>query len=149
MLRVKNPRDLGAGILFAVIGLIGLYFAKDLSYGSTARMGPGFFPTWLSGIILGMGLLIGLRSLMLKGPPIETIQIRPILCVLASLLAFGYLIEYIGLALSVALMTIIAVQAHRDTRRNEAILLAIGLSIGSVLLFVYALRQAMPPWWGR
>lgn len=149
MLRVKSPQDLGAGIIFMVIGLAGLYFGKDLTYGSASRMGPGYFPMWLSGIILGMGLLIVCRSVVVKGPPIEPIQIRPIFFVLAGTIVFAYLIAYIGLALSIFLMTMIATQSRSDTNKIETIALAVGLSLGAVVVFVYVLGQAMPPWWGR
>ena len=58
-------------------------------------------------------------------------------------------IAHIGLALSLFFMTMIAVQSRSDTRQLEMILLAVGLSIGAVVVFVYVLGQAMPPWWGR
>lgn len=149
MLRVKSPQDLGAGIIFIIIGLVGLYFGKDLTYGTASRMGPGYFPIWLSGIILVLGVITGGRSLAVKGPRIEPFRIRPIFFVLAGVIVFAYLIEYIGLAISIFLMTLIAVQSRSDTRQMEMILLAAGLSIGAVVVFVYVLGQAMPPWWGR
>ena len=149
MLRVKSPQDLGAGIIFIVIGLVGLYFGKDLTYGTASRMGPGYFPMWLSGIILVLGVITGGRSLAVKGPRIEPFRIRPIFFVLVGVLAFAYLIEHIGLALSIFLMTLIAVQSRSDTRQIEMILLAAGLSISAVVVFVYVLGQGMPPWWGR
>jgi len=149
MLRVKSPQDLGAGIIFCVIGIVGLYFGKDLTYGTAARMGPGYFPMWLSGIILGMGLILCFRSLVIRGPRIETMQIRPLFFVLAGVMVFAYLIEYVGLAISLFLMTMIAVQSRSDTKKMEVIPLAIGLSIGAVVVFVYVLGQAMPAWWGR
>lgn len=149
MLRVKGPQDLGAGIIFIIIGIFGIYFGKDLTYGTASRMGPGYFPTWLSWIILGMGVLILGRSLASKGPRIEPFQIRPIFFILSGVLVFAYLIEHIGLALSIFLMVLIAVQSRSDTKQLEMILLAAGLSVGAVVVFVYVLGQAMPPWWGR
>ena len=149
MLRVKSPQDLGSGIIFGIIGIVGLYFGKDLTYGTAARMGPGYFPMWLSSLILGMGVILCCRSLVIKGPRIETMQIRPIFFVLAGILVFAYLIEHIGLAISLFLMTMIAVQSRSDTKKLEVVMLAVGLSIGAVIVFVYVLGQAMPAWWGR
>jgi hypothetical protein len=149
MLRVKSPQDLGAGIIFAIIGLVGLYYGKDLTYGTAARMGPGYFPMWLSGIILGMGVILVCRAMVIKGPRVEAFQIRPIFFILSAVVVFAYTIAHIGLALSLFFMTMIAVQSRSDTRQLEMILLAVGLSIGGVIVFVYVLGQAMPPWWGR
>ena len=44
MLRVKSPQDLGAGVMFTLIGVAGYYFGRDLAFGSAARMGPGLLP---------------------------------------------------------------------------------------------------------
>ncbi len=59
MLRVKSPQDLGAGLVFLMIGGAGLYFGSDLTFGSSARMGPGYFPTLLSILIIAIGLAVG------------------------------------------------------------------------------------------
>ena len=45
MFRVRSPQDLGAGVVFVLIGAAGIYFGQDLAFGSAARMGPGYFPT--------------------------------------------------------------------------------------------------------
>ena len=149
MIRVKSPQDLGAAIVFIVIGLAGLYLGKDLTYGTTSQMGPGFFPTWLSSLIIALGVGVGLKALAAFGPPIEQFQVRPILFIVIAIVVFGFLINAVGLALSAALMTIFAAYARRDAKVIETMLLAAGLAVFSVILFVYVLGQAVPPWWGR
>ena len=37
MLRVRSPQDLGAGLVFTLIGLAGFYFGTDLTFGTAAR----------------------------------------------------------------------------------------------------------------
>lgn len=149
MLRVRNPQDLGAGVMFVLIGLIGIYSGWDLTYGSARNMGPGYFPMWLSWIIFTIGLICLGRALAFDGPSIEKIQIRPIFFVFAGALLFGYLVEYIGLFLGLILMTLVATQARKDTRMKEVALLAVIMAFISVIVFVYILGQAMPAWWGR
>ena len=42
--RVKEaPQNLGAGAVFVLIGVAGLYFGRELAFGTAARMGPGYF----------------------------------------------------------------------------------------------------------
>ncbi|HEY8578775.1 MAG TPA: tripartite tricarboxylate transporter TctB family protein [Beijerinckiaceae bacterium] len=149
MLRVKSPQDFGASVVFIVIGVIGVWFGGELNYGSAARMGPGFFPVILSWLVIAVGLVIGLRALALDGPAIERPQMRPILAICAAILLFALLIETIGLALTSAVTILVASLARADTRWRDTLILAFVLSIALVLLFVYALGQAMPPWWGR
>ena len=67
MLRVKSPQDLGAGLVFMLIGLAGLYFGSELAFGTAARMGPGYFPIVLSGLIMAIGIIVGLRGLTSRG----------------------------------------------------------------------------------
>ena len=149
MLQVKSPQDLGAGLAFMLIGLAGLYFGSDLAFGSSSRMGPGYFPTLLSALIIVVGLVIGVRGVTIEGPPIEPVQLRPILFIIAAILIFGFLIESIGLALTAVLLTIFAAYARREVKPSETLLLGVGLAIFTVVVFVYLLGQALPAWWGR
>ena len=148
MVRVKSPQNLGAAVIFTGLALVGLVYGRDLPFGSAAKMGPGFFPTILSLLVLGIGLLNVAMALTIDGPAIERPQWRPLAFVCASMMIFGLAINYIGLALSAALLTFLAAGARPDTRWREIAVLAVVLAIFSVLLFVYGLGQSMPAWWG-
>jgi hypothetical protein len=149
MVRVRSPQDFGAGVIFVTIGAAGLYFGQDLTFGSSARMGPGYFPTILSYLIIAIGLVLAVKSLGADGPPVERLYLRPLLAILAAILAFGFLIDRIGLALTAALLTIGSAYARRDVNLKETLLLALGLSLFVVLVFAYGLKQPLPAWWGR
>jgi hypothetical protein len=149
MVRVKSPQDLGAALVFVLIGLAGLYFGRDLSFGTASRMGPGYFPTWLNYLILVLGVGVGLKALAIEGPRIEPIQFRPILFIVAAILVFGFLVNAVGLALTAVLLTILSAYARRGVNLTETILLAMGLAVFGVIVFVYLLGQAVPAWWGR
>ena len=149
MFRVKSPQDFGAAIVFMLIGLAGIYFGKDLTFGTSARMGPGYFPTIISFLILLLGVIIGLRAIVIEGPSIESVQLRPLLFILASILMFGALIDRFGLAISAVALTLIAAYARRNVNLKETVALGAGLAIFSIVVFVYALGQPLPAWWGR
>jgi hypothetical protein len=149
MFRIKSPQDVGAAVVFMAIGLAGVHFGGDLAFGTAARMGPGYFPLILSWVIFAIGIVVGFKGLTIEGPRIERIQLRPILVIIAAILAFGFLIDKIGLALTAALLTVLAAFARRDVNLLETILLAAGLAVFSVGLFVYGLSQPFPAWWGR
>jgi hypothetical protein len=149
MFRIKSPQDVGAAAVFMAIGLAGVYFGGDLAFGTAARMGPGYFPIILSWIIVGIGVIVGFKGLTIEGPGIEPIQLRPIFVIVAAILAFGFLIDKIGLALTAALLTVLAAFARRDVSLWETLLLAGALALFSVGLFVYGLAQPFPAWWGR
>jgi hypothetical protein len=149
MIRVKNPQDLGAGVVFMLIGLAGLYSGKDLAFGTASKMGPGYFPMILSALILALGVGVGLKALAIEGPGIEPIRLRPILFVVIAILMFGFLIDAVGLALTAVVLTVVAAYARREVNLIEVLLLGSGLAIFAVVVFVYALSQPLPAWWGR
>ena len=149
MFRIKSPQDFGSAIIFLLMGLAGLYFGKDLHYGSAGHMGPGYSPFILSWMIIGIGVIVGLLSLSIEGPEIEPPQFRPLFFVLLSVVVFGYMMSYVGLAITGVVMTLIAAFARREVKLFESLLLGIGLSIGCVLIFAYGLGQPLPAWWGE
>jgi hypothetical protein len=112
-------------------------------------MGPGYFPTILSYLIIVIGLVLAAKSLATDGPPIERIYFRPLFAILAAILAFGFLIDRIGLALTAAVLTIGSAYARRNVDLKETLLLAAGLALFVVGVFVYGLTQPLPAWWGR
>jgi hypothetical protein len=149
MVRVKSPQDLGAGVVFVLIGLAGLYFGRELAFGTAARMGPGYFPILLSVLILAIGIIVAIRGLTTEGPPIEPVQLRPIAMIIAAILIFGVLIDVVGLALTALLLTVFAAYARREVKLTETILLGAGLAAFTVAVFVYLLGQPLAAWWGR
>jgi hypothetical protein len=63
MIRIRSPQDLGAGLLFLAIGGAGVLIGQDLAFGTARRMGPGFFPTIISALIMLIGVLVALRGI--------------------------------------------------------------------------------------
>jgi hypothetical protein len=151
---VRAPRDLGTSYVLVMIGAAGLYFGAELTMGTAGRMGPGYFPRLLSWLIIAMGMLIGLVAMSTPGPSIEAPKFRPMAFVLLSIVIFGYLmngfaigtyqVPGIGLAVTAVVIVFVAAMARREFAVRESILLGIGLSIGTVLIFVYALGQPLP-----
>jgi len=152
MLRIKSPQDLGAGIVFVLIGIAGIYFGKDLRFGTASRMGPGFFPYYLSWIIVALGMIVGSRGFVLDGPPIERLQLRPMLFIVLACLFFGYTIEYLGVLGATIGLVLLAGLARSSATLSaflrDYILLAAGLAVFVVVVFVWALRQPIPVWGG-
>lgn len=147
MFRVKSPQDLGAAAIFALIGAGGLWFGRDLVVGTAAKMGPGYFPLMLSGLILLLGAALAWRAISVSGPAIETIKPRPLVFILGGILLSGVLLDWAGLAVTTLVLTFIAAYARRDVNRLETLLLGAGLAIFCVTVFVYALKQPLPAFW--
>ena len=54
----RNNRDFLGGLFYIVTGGIAIWIARDYPFGSALRMGPGYFPTVLSGIKIQFGLAL-------------------------------------------------------------------------------------------
>jgi hypothetical protein len=148
-MRVKSPQDFGAAALLVLIGTAGLVFGRGLAFGSASNMGPGYFPTILSVLILLLGIGIGVRALATEGPPIERMQLRPVAFIIAAVLLFGPLLQSVGLVITALALTAVAAFARPGAKPLETLALGAGLSAFVVLVFVYALHQPLPLGWGR
>ena len=56
MATMERPRDVMGGVLVVAIGAGFFLFGRELEMGTSFRMGPGYFPTILSVLMIGLGL---------------------------------------------------------------------------------------------
>jgi putative tricarboxylic transport membrane protein len=145
--RIGNPTDFWAGIAFGGFGLfMALYAATHYTLGSAVRMGPGYFPLWVGGIVALLGLILALRSLRVHGPSLPRFQWRATLFILGGAVAYGYLLKPAGLVLSTVAVVLITAAGGYEFRWREALLLAVALAIFAVAVFIYALGLPFPLW---
>src|SRR5687768_17283705 len=137
-MRIRNPTDFWTGLLFGGFGLFAaLYAATHYNLGTAVRMGPGYFPTWVGGLVALLGLALALRSLKLDGPALPRVRLRPIAFVLGGSLAFGYFLKPLGLVLATVLLVVISAAGGHEFRWREVLALAVGLAAFAVGVFVY------------
>jgi len=147
MLKIKSPQDFWAGLMFLGVGLFfTLWAVKYYQMGSAVRMGPAYFPAVLGGLLAVIGLVVLGGSFAFQGPKVPAFHIRPLVFVLASCLAFGYLMKPLGLVLATAAMVFLAALGGHEFRWKEVTLLAVALVVFSVLVFVKGLTLPFPLW---
>src|SRR5438132_234484 len=64
-LEIRNNRDVWAGAMLIVTGAASVIIARDYAFGTSLRMGPGYFPWVWGGLLVLFGLYLvaaGLRS---------------------------------------------------------------------------------------
>ena len=144
--RILRRQDFWAGALFILCGVVGLWLAKDLTFGTPTRMGAGYLPRVLSWGVLGLGVAVLMRGFV-GGTNVEgQWQFRPIVFVLGGIGVFGLLIERAGLAITVFVVAMVTSAALRDIRWIEAVIFAVGIATFSVLVFVTGLKLPLPVW---
>ena len=97
---IQSPKDFWAGILFITFGLAAVLIAREYPIGTAGRMGPGYFPRVLGLMMIGLGAILSLRALKLKGTPIQFGSFKPLLIVLGSVIIFALLAPKLGLVLA-------------------------------------------------
>jgi len=145
-MKIKNPKDFWAGLMFIVFGLFFAIGARNYQLGSAARMGPAYFPTLLGGLMAVVGGIVFFRSFVLKGEKVAAFPLRLIFFITLSLLVFGYLLKPIGLVLALLCLVVISAFAGHEFRLKEALLLTFVLIVLSVLVFVKGLGLPFPLW---
>lgn len=131
-----NRSDLGAGAIFIAIGLFfGITTLAELDIGTARRMGPGYFPIALSGILILLGLVIATKSLSHGDEARGPLPWRGLVVLLSVPVIFGVLIRPLGMAPVLALTTFVTAFASRRMSVKAAVLLALGLTIFCVVVF--------------
>ncbi|CAH1695315.1 putative tricarboxylic transport membrane protein [Hyphomicrobiales bacterium] len=144
MLRLRNREDLGAGFMLIVAAGLFLVFARDLSHGSLAQMGPGYLPRYVAVMLMGIGAVLLFRGLRRDGLNLPRITPRAVVVPALALVVFGLAIEPLGLAIASFLAVVIGALAHPGQSWPRTSAMAVLLAVGSCVLFVTLLDLPLP-----
>jgi len=147
----RNNRDFFAGLLYIAVGAAAMFIARDYPFGSALRMGPGYFPSVLGGMMIAFGILVLLMGVK-NGEKIKgNWSWRALFVLPAATVTFGVLMEHVGFIPAMFVLIPFAAASGRDFRWIEIALLTIGLTVLSVALFIYGLGLPYPlikGYWG-
>ena len=139
-----DNKDVWAGLFLIVIGGVAAVIARNYTFGTALRMGPGFFPTILSGFLILSGLYIlanGLRS----GERIEgSWPLRVLIVLPLALILFGVLIDRAGFIPAMLVLIFGSGLSGTDFRPIEMILFSVMLTALCAVVFVWALGLPYP-----
>jgi hypothetical protein len=150
--RIHNPKDFWSGVIFMAFGGAAVFIARDYPFGTTFKMGPGYFPTVLGALLALVGLLAVLRGLVRPGTAVGRFAWRELALVLAATVLFGLLFRGAGLVVAVMLLVAVSAYASRHFRWGPTVAIGVGMAVFCVLVFVKALGLPIPvfgPWFGQ
>ena len=147
-LTIKSQEDFWAGLMFIGFGIAAIVIARDYPMGSAMRMGPGYFPTWLGGIMMLLGVVITAMSTRIQGEGISGFAWRPMIALFTAFLVYGMAMENnLGFIPSIALVIILSSLSIRDFRPVELVLLTAVLVLATTGLFIWGLELPYPMFW--
>ena len=166
-MKIKSERDFWSGLMFIAVGVAFAIGAMEYSMGPpcndpaaacannlfsrfqqlSARPGAGFFPLGLSIVLALLGLVVLFKALTIETPggdPVGGFAWRPLIIVVAGIVAFGLLLEPAGLLITVPVLVVIVSFAVREARWVATLVMAVALTIFSWAVFVKGLGLTIP-----
>lgn len=148
---IKNPTNVLCGLLFLGLGAIFAVQASGLQFGTPERMGPGFFPLVLSGVLGLFGVLLVGIGLRVPGGLRGAFAGRGFLMLLLAVVGFAAAMRPLGFLPAVALSVVLAFLGSQRFSWRAAVPLAAGFTLFSWLVFITGLGLPIPlfgPWLG-
>lgn len=146
-----NSSDFWAGVIYIAFGVTALVAARDYGLGSALRMGPGYFPSVLAGLLTIIGIASAIRGLRGKGEKVNSISLRGILFIAGPIVLFATLLRGAGLLIALPLLIISSACASAHFNLVRTLLLAAGLTLFCSVVFIKGLGIPMPllgSWFG-
>lgn len=148
-----DPTNGACGAIFIAVGLFFGYQSLGQEIGNAFRMGPGYFPLVLSGILILLGAIIVVQATRVTGEPVGQIAWRGMIFILPAPIFFGLTVRGLGFVPALFFTALIAAFASQRMRPGTALIVALALTIFSTIVFSYALGlpfQRFGPWipWG-
>lgn len=151
MLELRRAlKDVLAGAIFIALGLAFALGALAYEVGDPLRMGPGYMPLALGILLVGLGIGVIIKGIIAgEGEAIGGADLRAIVLIVAALLFFGLTVRGLGVAGALFGTTLLASSARSRTPLIEVVAISIGLTVLSVVLFIFVLQLRLPltgPW---
>ena len=143
-IELRSNKDFWAGVMLIAIGAASIIIARNYPFGSTMRMGPGYFPILLGGVLVLFGIYVMIIGLHRRERITLHCSMRALIMLPSSLAAFGVLMTYAGFIPALAVLIFGSAAAGRDFKFGEILLLAVVLTGLSLALFIWGLGLPYP-----
>lgn len=144
--RFHINQDVVAGLMFMIAGGLFLWFGRDYAVGTALRMGPGYMPRLLGGLLVAIGAVIAGKGTLTMGDALERWALRPLILVCGAFLIFAWTIDALGLVVTAILAMLCAALGGGEFRAREQAVLAVVTAAASAALFIYGLGLPMRYW---
>lgn len=147
-----NPKDFWTGLIYIAFGSAALIIGRDYGMGTAVKMGPAYFPTILSGLLMTIGVISLVRSFIRPGSPVGTLALKGLALVITSTILFGLIVRGAGLIVALPVLVIISSLASTRFRWRYSLALAAGLTVFCILIFRQGLGVPLPilgSWFGE
>ena len=145
-MRIRNHRDFWSGVLFIVTGLLFVVLSRQYNLGTAAKMGPGYFPTILGGLMAILGLMVLVPSLGGRGPEVRIAKMdfKSIVMVLVAVAVYAATLPTLGFIVALFVLILISSFASHEFNIKTTLISAVVLLVFSWAVFVKGLELQFP-----
>ena len=148
-MRILRKRDFYAGLLMIAFGLVMALKGPSYNIGTLMHMGPGFLPTALGVVLIGIGVAIAMTAVPVPAGEDEDIlpsepQWFAWACILLSPIAFIVFGTLGGLAPATFMCVFVAALGDKGATWLGSIILSSLITFFGVMLFHFVLQIPMP-----
>ncbi len=139
-LEFLERKDFWSGVMLIAIGGGALFIARNYQFGSSLRMGPGYFPVILSAALVMFGVYFASQGLRNRGEKLEgSWSLRALIVLPLSLVVFGLLIDRAGFIPAMLALIIGSAAGSTQFKLTEVLLFSVFMTAMCVVVFVWAL----------
>jgi hypothetical protein len=139
-LEFLERKDFWSGLMLIAIGGGAVFIARNYQFGSSLRMGPGYFPTILGGALVMFGVYFIIQGLRAGAEKLEgSLSLRALIILPLSLVLFGLLIDRAGFIPAMLALIIGSATASTQFRLVEVLIFAVFMTAMCVIVFIWAL----------
>ena len=142
-----NPfasKDFWAGLMLIALGAMTVLVSRTYPMGTVLRMGAGYFPTVLGGILVVFGLILLIRGVRSTDRIEPNWSPRALFVIPVTLVLFALLVERIGFVPSLLLLIVGSAAASREFRPIEAVSVGAVLTALCVAVFIWGIGLPYP-----
>ncbi|MGD9869102.1 MAG: tripartite tricarboxylate transporter TctB family protein [Hyphomicrobiales bacterium] len=147
-MKIRNQKDFWSAVMFIIFGVLFMIWSTDYQFGTAQRMGPGYFPTVLGGMLVALGLLVGWPAVKANAEEtkVEKIGWRGLIVILAAVVLYGVLLPHLGFIIALAVLLLLSSMASPEFTWKATLLSIVVLGICSYVTFVKGLDLQFPVW---
>jgi hypothetical protein len=140
----RDIHDMVGGSLMVAAGVFFALYGDRYTFGTAARMGPGYFPVVLGWTLAVLGALVALPAWWRRGSAIQ-VQWNNLFWSIASLLAFAATLHLLGVVLASFLAALLALVPSAMALRTRLTVCAV-VALLTTLIFPVGLQMILPLW---